>query len=77
MLVAENDEITTLSSIARDDVVVHHDWTATKQMQRDRLARRAKDTDLKKMGTVSFSLYFKKRGAASFLERYLRCQQIL
>jgi hypothetical protein len=33
MLVAENDEITTLSSTARDDVVVHRDWAATKQMQ--------------------------------------------
>jgi len=33
MLVAENDEITTLSSIARDDVVFHRDWAATKQMQ--------------------------------------------
>jgi len=31
MLVAENDEITTLSSIARDDVVAHREWTATKQ----------------------------------------------
>jgi hypothetical protein len=33
MLDAKNDEITTLSSIARDDVVVHRDWVATKQMQ--------------------------------------------
>jgi hypothetical protein len=33
MLVAENDEITTLSSIVRDDVVVHRNWVATKQMQ--------------------------------------------
>ena len=31
MLVAENDEIITLSSIVRDDVVVHREWTATKQ----------------------------------------------
>jgi hypothetical protein len=33
MLDAKNDEITTLSSIARDDVVFHRDWAATKQMQ--------------------------------------------
>ena len=31
MLIAENDEITTLSSIARDDVVIHRKWTATQQ----------------------------------------------
>jgi hypothetical protein len=31
MLAAENEEITTLSSIARDDVVVHPEWAATKQ----------------------------------------------
>jgi len=30
---AQGYEITTLSSIARDDVVVHRDWAATKQMQ--------------------------------------------
>jgi hypothetical protein len=30
MLVAENDEITTLSSIARDDVVVHRACAVTK-----------------------------------------------
>jgi hypothetical protein len=30
MLVAENDEITTLSSIARDDVVFHHEYAVTK-----------------------------------------------
>jgi len=30
MLVATNDEITTLSSIARDDVVVHRDCAVTK-----------------------------------------------
>ncbi len=30
MMVAENDEITTLSSIARDDVVVHRACAVTK-----------------------------------------------
>jgi hypothetical protein len=33
MLLANHHEITTLSLIARDDVVVHRDWAATKQMQ--------------------------------------------
>ncbi len=33
MLVAMNDEITTLSSITRDDVVYHREWAATKQVQ--------------------------------------------
>jgi len=32
MLVEENDEITTLSSIAHEAVVVHREWAATKQM---------------------------------------------
>jgi hypothetical protein len=26
-------EIATLPSVARDDVVIHRDWAATKQMQ--------------------------------------------
>ena len=30
MLVAKNNEITTLSSIARDDVVIHRDYAVTK-----------------------------------------------
>jgi hypothetical protein len=33
MLFVENDEITTLSSIARDDVVYHREWAATKQLR--------------------------------------------
>jgi hypothetical protein len=37
MQVAMNDEITTLSSIARDDVVIHRDWAA----------RRIKDADIR------------------------------
>jgi len=31
MLLTRNDEITTLSSIARDDVVNYREWAATKQ----------------------------------------------
>ncbi len=33
MNMANHDEITTLSSIARDDVVVHCEWAATRQMR--------------------------------------------
>jgi len=45
MLLARNDEITTLSSIARDDVVNYREWATTKAMWRDWLARRAKNAD--------------------------------
>ncbi len=33
MLLAKYDEITTLSSIARDDVVLHREWAVTQQMR--------------------------------------------
>jgi len=43
----------------------------------DLLARRGKDADLKKMGIVPFSPFFKKRRTVPFLEEYVRCRQIL
>ena len=33
MLLTRHDEITTLSSIARDDVDIHCEWAATQQMR--------------------------------------------
>ncbi len=30
MLVARHDEITTLYSFARDDIIIHRDWAVTK-----------------------------------------------
>jgi len=45
MLLADHHEITTLSSIAHEAVVVHCEWAVTKQMRRDRLARKVKNAD--------------------------------
>jgi hypothetical protein len=35
-----------MRGVAHEAVVIHRDWAATKQMQKDRLAQRVKDAEI-------------------------------